>query len=150
MDKDIERYAKDYVPDDIAKSLGIDSLEKLGDTYINNIKQYGHASWYEWCIEKWGTKWAVSRFSCDKTTMIFETAWSTPEPIFEKLSEEFPDDYIELKYADECYSNYNNGQLTFKDGLIDANMELDEDFAVEVWDEEIEEGEKDITDDMFN
>lgn len=150
MFNDVEKYAKDYVPDDTAKSLGINSLEKLGDTYINNIKQYGHASWYGWRIEKWGTKWGVSRFSCDKTTMIFETAWSTPEPIFERLSEEFPDDYIELKYADECYSIYNNGQLTFKDGMINANMELAENFSTEVWNEEIEEREKDITDDMFN
>ena len=140
--ENIEKYAKDYKPDAFALELGINTFEELGDTYINNIRQYGHISWYDWCVENWGTKWGVSRFSCDKNTMIFETAWSTPEPIFEKLSEEFPDDYIDLKYADECYSNYNNGQLIFKDGLIDANIELDEDFAAEVWDEFLENEEQ--------
>ena len=79
--------------------------------------QYGCTSWYNWRIENWGTKWGVSEFSCNRTTMIFETAWATPEPIFEKLSEEFPNDYIEVKYADECYSNYNNGQIIYKEGL---------------------------------
>ena len=149
--KNIEKYAKDYEPDNYAFDLGINTLEELGDMYINNIKEYGHATWYDWCVENWGTKWGVSRFSCNENTMIFETAWSTPEPIFEKLSQEFPDDYIELKYADECYSNYNNGHLTFNDGLIDANIELDEDFAAEIWDETIENEEKeiDIVDDLF-
>lgn len=134
----IEEYAKKYEPDDLAIELGINTFEELGDTYINNIKQYGHVSWYDWCIENWGTKWGVIRFSCDKNTMIFDTAWSTPEPIFEKLSKEFPDDYIELKYADECYSNYNNGQLTFKNGLLGESIELDEDFAAEVWNETLD------------
>lgn len=142
--KDIEKYAKEYVPDNVARVLGINTFEELGDMYINNIKQYGHISWYDWCIENWGTKWGVSEFSCNKDTMIFDTAWATPEPIFERLSKEFPDDYIEIKYADECYSNYNNGQLIFKDGLIESNIELDEEFAAEVWEETIENEEHNL------
>lgn len=146
----IEEYAKEYVPDNTAKNLNINSFEELGNMYIENIRQYGHTTWYNWCIENWGTKWNVSNFICNKTTMIFETAWSTPEPIFEKLSKEFPNDYIELKYADECYSNNNNGQLIFKNGTVDMNIDLDEKFAENVWDITIDDEKEDIDYEMFD
>lgn len=29
----------------------------LGKTAWNNIRQYGAPTWYDWCIEHWGTKW---------------------------------------------------------------------------------------------
>ena len=136
------------------KELNISNLEELGDAYINNRKEYGKTTWYDWAIENWGTKWEATEIGCDKNTIIFDTAWSTPEPIFEKLSELLPDEYIEVKYADECYSNYNNGILIFKNGLIGYNEELDETFATEVWTKELLSNEKeienkDIIDDMY-
>lgn len=146
----LENEANKYIPGDEEKRLGIQTLEDLGNVCINNILEYGHTSWYHWCVDNWGTKWEPFEFSCNNNTMIFCTAWSIPEEIFTKLSEEFPDDYIEVKYADECYSNYNNGFLTYKDGLVNYEDGLDENFAAEVWDEEIEKNEKDITDEMFD
>lgn len=150
--KDIEQKARTYIPEDIAKELNIKTLEELGDTYIKNIKDYGSTTWYDWCVENWGTKWDASRCKSDQNTIIFETAWATPEPIFEKLSEEFPNDVIQVEYADECYSNNNNGKLYYQYGICFDSIELGENFATEVWDEEIEnnESEKDITDEMFD
>lgn len=149
--KDIYQYAKRFIPDEEARKLNITSLEELGDTYINNIKEYGSPTWYDWCSEKWGTKWGVSKFSCNETTMIFDTAWATPEPIFERISKEFPNNLIEVKYADECYANYNNGILKFKNGLEDVKDELDEEFAESVWNERFDsEVTKDIVDEMFD
>ena len=152
--KNIENYAKNYIPDEFEKELNISNLEELGDAYIHNIKEYGKTTWYDWAIENWGTKWEATGIGCDKNTIIFDTAWSTPEPIFEKLSELLPDEYIEVKYADECYSNYNNGILIFKNGLIGYNEELDETFATEVWTKELLSNEKEIEnkniiDDMY-
>ena len=51
--------------------------------------------WYHWCIENWGTKWDI----CDKSVdydeecleLTFNTAWSPPEGIVEKLREKYPD-----------------------------------------------------------
>ena len=52
--------------------------------------------WYHWCIENWGTKWDA----CDKSidyeddeilALTFNTAWSPPEGIVEKLREKYPD-----------------------------------------------------------
>lgn len=149
--KDIEQYAKGFIPNDEARKLNIFSLEKLGDTYINNVKEYGSPTWYDWCCDNWGTKWGACRFSCDKTTMIFDTAWATPEPIFERISKEFPDNLIELKYADECYGNENNGILLFNNGLESEKIKTSRKFYNSVWCESIEnEIDKDIADEMFD
>lgn len=150
--KDIEEIAENYIPEDIAKELNIKTLEELGDTYISNIKNYGSDTWYDWCVENWGTKWGASRCENNNNTIIFETAWATPEPIFEKLSEEFPNDIIEVNYADECYSNNNNGKLFYQYGVCIKSIELYEDFAEKIWNESIpkQELEKDITDEMLD
>ena len=37
--------------------MGIKNLEELGNVYLNNIINYGADSWYDWCINNWGTKW---------------------------------------------------------------------------------------------
>ena len=52
--------------------------------------------WYHWCIDNWGTKWDA----CDKSVeyeddeilaLTFNTAWSPPEGIIEKLREKYPE-----------------------------------------------------------
>ena len=52
--------------------------------------------WYHWNIQNWGTKWDA----CDKSidyeddeilALTFNTAWSPPEGIVEKLREKYPD-----------------------------------------------------------
>ena len=52
--------------------------------------------WYHWCIDNWGTKWDV----CDKSIemsdydsleITFNTAWSPPEGIVERLREKYPE-----------------------------------------------------------
>lgn len=149
--KDIENQASEYIPDKTEKELNIKTLEELGDTYISNIKNYGSITWYDWSVQHWGTKWGASRCQSNDNTIIFETAWSTPEPIFKKLSKEFPNEIIKVEYADECCSNENNGQLFFQNGVCFNSIELGEKFAIKVWSEQIEnqETQKDITDDLF-
>lgn len=55
---------------------------------------------YEWCCENWGTKWnacCINATPIDEryqgtsvAHVLFETAWSPPEPVFKKMAEMFP------------------------------------------------------------
>lgn len=150
--ENIESSAKKFVPEIELKKLGIVSLEQLGDTYINNIRKYGCKTWYDWSIKNWGTKWNASNCVYNKEIMIFETAWDTPHDIFEKISLDFPNELIEVKYADEDYYSDNNGILRYKNGLIECQEGLGEKFALSIWQEEIinVEVQKNITDELFD
>ena len=65
--------------------LGIKSFEDLGNAYINNILTYGADTWYEWCIENWGTKWNACESDLQGNVMYFDTAWSCPIPVLTRL-----------------------------------------------------------------
>lgn len=150
--KRIEDYALGYKPSEEEKNLGIETLEQLGDTYINNIKEYGHATWYEWCIENWGTKWDASRVCCDENRIVFETAWSSPANVLVEISKGLKNDEFELQFADEDFYSNNNGVVHFKNGIvIDEDLDKGEDFATDVWYNSIsyQENTPDIVDDMF-
>jgi hypothetical protein len=83
-----------------------------------SIKECGYAFWYDWCNEKWGTKWNaydVSRIS--DTILRFDTAWSMPFPVIEELSKKFPTDEIRVRWADED-TGANTGDLTVFGGEV--------------------------------
>lgn len=54
-------------------------------------KAYGEdATWYNWRVTNWGTKWGAYGFEPDQgweqNELSFETAWAPPVPIFRELS----------------------------------------------------------------
>ena len=108
-----------------------DELCKLGLQYIQNMVLYGAPTWYDWCIEHWGTKWnAYENEQIDKDTIVFETAWSAPEPVMAQLAKMYPNAEIEHWWADEDmgsntgYARYCAGGLAevvyFDNGSSDA------------------------------
>ena len=58
-----------------------------------NIEKYGHADWYSWSVDKWGTKWncdaqdwvKVENPNADQSsvTFWFDSAWSPPTALYE-------------------------------------------------------------------
>lgn len=58
--------------------------------------------WYEWRIGNWGTKWNAGDVEMDENeaqaVFTFNTAWSPPVPIVEKLAEKFPDLIVALAF----------------------------------------------------
>ena len=116
------------------KSLGINNLEDLGNVYLNNILNYGADSWYDWCVNNWGTKWnAGNTYIISDNEIEFETAWSCPVNIFQELSRQFSGVEIVVEFADEDIGS-NCGKITFLNGEIEEyiDMDGDTDFALEV------------------
>ena len=114
----------------------VERIIRLGEIGIENIEKYGYATWYDWSIDNWGTKWDAcdtNVFTYDNYIGIeFQTAWSTPYPVFEKLAKEFPDIEIEVKYADEDLGT-NCGIYAFKNGVESYRTEMGADFAQDLW-----------------
>ena len=87
----------------------------LGEQILENERLYGCRSWYSWSNMNWGTKWNASETRAFNEFIGFETAWSSPYPVIQKLSELIPDEEITVEYADEDTS-HNCGRYTFLNG----------------------------------
>lgn len=105
------------------KRIGkFDHMVEQGKKGIQNILDYGYSDWYNWSLMNWGTKWNACNYrdDPDELTAVFDTAWSTPEPIIRKLAEEMPDGSIEsVEFADENVGR-NCGRYDFSYGLCFA------------------------------
>ena len=87
---------------------------------LDNLRQTGFATWYDWSIENWGTKWNAYSFPNEQpasNVIRFQTAWSAPLPVIQKLSEMHPETTLTLQYADEN-KGYNLGHIVFANGEI--------------------------------
>lgn len=104
------------------------------DEQTELIEKYGYLDWYEWSIANWGTKWNTGRTVCDSGAVEFETAWSFPEGVFNKMLELMP---VEAKnfvweYADENIG-YNLGSISVNDGVpVEQEISEPRRFAVEL------------------
>lgn len=85
---------------------------------------YGFGSGYKndgfsplgWSVNNWGTKWNaydIERLSA--SSIKFNTAWSHPTPVVHAVSKKFPDEIIQVTYADEDLG-FNLGEYLIKDG----------------------------------
>jgi hypothetical protein len=79
------RVGDDTDPDQIA----LEAAEK------NNIEAHGYATWYDFCVNEWGTKWdiggddynAPQQETPNDVTMSFDSAWAPPLGAMAKLEE---------------------------------------------------------------
>ena len=72
--------------------LGNTDEQKALDAQVERNKElYGYATWYDFCVSEWGTKWDVTgdvleaedgQLSCS-----FDSAWSPPCEAYAKLME---------------------------------------------------------------
>lgn len=92
----------------------------IGERYFQNIEKYGARHWHEWRCNNWGTKWNacdtnVIRKSETEAILIFDTAWTVPFCVLEKLSEKYPGLIIEGQLTGEvsraCKYHVKDGEL---------------------------------------
>lgn len=98
------------LPDDIYR----------GDLGPKERELYGDKNWYDWCRANWGTKWNAYGYDKDfdysqTDSLWFQTAWSAPHSILQKLSDMFPEIEFRHQWADEDIG-YNCGQHRYFGG----------------------------------
>ncbi len=87
------------VPEDLKIVAGsvCDPVEqaKLEADTRRNIEVYGYGNWYDFCVNRWGTKWDIGGDGGadldddgECLTMSFDSAWSPPTGIYEALTEQ--------------------------------------------------------------
>ena len=58
-----------------------------------NREKYGYTTWYDFCVNEWGTKWDIGADGCPADDipgglmLTFDSAWSPPIGAYEKLEE---------------------------------------------------------------
>jgi len=99
----------------------------------------GVAGWYKWRLDNWGTKWDVYDAQCDyfdanTLRLYFDTAWSPPMRIYEKLTDMGFE--VTARYLDEGWGyigEYVNGDDWCTDdveSVAEHYPELDEEFGI--------------------
>jgi hypothetical protein len=117
----------------------------------------GKDDWYHNNVNSWGTKWDVFGEGVNRhmensaVSYSFQSAWSPPTPVIERLAEIFPEVRIEFKYMETgCdfwgVEVYENGELVSEDGGSISHkayeiMDYDECYACQSYEEEGESEE---------
>jgi hypothetical protein len=125
----LEAYKKKLSPKRAEEEI---KLAKLGQRAYETT---GYYDWYNWSCANWGTKWNSYAFRREgvqndqRMEFLFETSWSPPIPIFERLAERFPDLSINVKSFDEgwnyaCAGTYDRGseEDPYVDAIADKEM----------------------------
>ncbi len=86
------------VPEDlkiVAGSVGSDDDPKqieLVRKTAENVQKYGAGNWYDFCVNRWGTKWDVDPYDPEDVKIEdntiefgFDSAWAPPVGIYEEL-----------------------------------------------------------------
>lgn len=84
--------------DTVAGSFGDEEKQaELETRQAENLKKFGYPTWYEFCVNEWGTKWDVGGTehiveSIDDGVpgfrVYFDSAWSPPVAFYDRLSEQ--------------------------------------------------------------
>jgi hypothetical protein len=76
------------------------------------ILKYGRSNWYDWQCFNWGTKWDASEsvYSQEDKMLEFQTAWSCPSEVIQKMADKFPDLKFTGTFADEDFGS-NTGYI---------------------------------------
>lgn len=111
----------------------------------DNLEEHGYSSWYDFCVNEWGTKWEASNINLDLDETanaingFFETAWGPPIAFYRKLNElgfQIDAEYYEegMQFCgtydnanDDQYFNYDFDNENWRDGLPEHLAEYLED-----------------------
>ena len=118
------------------------------------VAEYGFDNWYDWNINKWGTKWDVDadvQQAGNEVSLIFDSAWSPPQRAIALLAQKFNNLSFHHAYIEEgnCFvgfDDYENGKLVDEMSNDDPDSEewaeiAHDEFGWEPWPEDEDEVE---------
>ena len=120
------RFLDEFIPvpfdlkETIKGFLGGNDQKELEEKQRRNVEQYGYATWWDYCVNEWGTKWDIGKsqdydneptiLSDNSFSVYFDSAWSPPVNAYYKL--------VDMGFKIEAY--YFEGGIgfwgEFKDG----------------------------------
>lgn len=138
-----EEVLRDYIQ---RMEIDPETIE-LGKQYLDNLLNHGAATWYDWCVDHWGTKW--NAYGCvevdpDAKFLQFNTAWNCPFPVIAELSFNNPEIPIRFSWADEDIG-YNVGSMvllnaaTVEENIPEGGSDKAYELAAEVHDFDLAE-----------
>lgn len=108
---------------DITSPPRTDEEKKIAE---DNVKKYGHSTWYDWNIDNWGCKWDANCHSVEDDSeygevhIHFETPWCPPLEWLEKVSARYPTLQFDMNVEEE--SNAFIGNPIAQGGVVCENM----------------------------
>jgi hypothetical protein len=148
----------------VAGRVGDDTDEaqkKLEEDTARNLEVHGYGNWYDFCVDRWGTKWDIDPYDAsdvqikDNTIEFgFDSAWAPPIGVYAELVDqgfEVEATYYEPGMGfvgrwyygnDEYYEIGGETSETVRDVIGD---ELDEEYGISETMAEYEEMDKDQT-----
>lgn len=110
------------------------------DSHVREIEGREWFNWYDWHIDHWGTKWnaydGYTKIGKTVLTLVFNTAWSAPFTIYEKLTELGYD--LEIRFADESIGS-NCGKIIYdaseheSEAYLESKLKDPDAFARYIW-----------------
>ncbi len=147
----------------VAGSLGDEYAQELNQFKMElNRKYFGASDWYDFCVNRWGTKWEASLYDGSAVTVEnntiqlgFDTAWAPPIGIYEELMEQ--GFQVQAQYYEPgmgFVGEWNDGDDIYHElsGLTSSDVRdvigefLDDNFGISEsmaeWEEENEEADE--------
>ena len=106
----------------------IDTKKGSGDELQTEVHD-GHTNWYDWAVDRWGTKWDVSTEGLefidngDGTASIdgyFDSAWAPPIGAYNRFLDDMDNCSLEASYYEpgmDFAGFYSNGDDEYMEGL---------------------------------
>ena len=133
--------------------------QELLKKYEANKAEYGHTTWYDWCINNWSTKWSprIEEWTINdypngsEIYAYYETAWSPADGLIREVSRQFPTLLFTVSSDEEgrsfsCVSAFSKGEMVAEAGCELSANKVPEQFreAYVRIDKEIEAGTSDV------
>lgn len=135
----------DLVSDKLS-SFGGDDKDEKDALRQQMVEKHGYESWYDFCVDKWGTKWDVEIFSPiledRQLTANFDSAWSPPVGVYKELTEQgFDVDAMFYEPGMDFAGTYTSDEGELVYNCDDMPLELDNYFGHTEFIESMEEEE---------